>query len=128
MDGAVSNAAVGTWVIILFMVANGAVGIVGIFSLFATRREVDKIDGRVDKLETANGTVREEMRKMKDELTYSADRRSSVLHSRINPVVENLAALKASSEAFVTCFDNFTEVMKTLVTRERETKECPHDN
>lgn len=126
--GAATNAAFGQWMIIVFAVINGAVGIVGIFSLFATRREMDKIDSRVSKLEETSDTIRNEMRKMKDELTYSADRRSSVLHNRINPVIENLAGVKAAQEAFVGSFDNFTAVMKAMMERERNTRECPHDN
>jgi hypothetical protein len=65
------------------------------------------------------------MRKQKDELLYSADRRSSVLHNRINPIVENLAALKASNEAFVKVFENFTSVIKAWCERERDTQVCP---
>lgn len=119
---------VGMWVIVAFLVINGVGGLMGLLSFFATRREVDKLDHRVGKLEDTTEAVRMEMRSMKDDLVLSGDKRSSILHNRINPVVENLAAIKAGQEAFVASFNNFTRVMQSLVNRERETKECPRDN
>jgi hypothetical protein len=124
-----TNAQLGTWVIILFAVINGSVGIIGVFSLFATRREFDKLDVRVTKLEEGSvevvrelssmaESIRKEVRQHKDELLLSADRRSSVLHNRINPVTVNLSEIKGSMEAFTQSFNSFSEIIKALA-RER---------
>jgi len=108
-----------TWFMIILSAVSGVGGMLAVASYFATRREVDDIKERLVKVEDTTTAIREEMRKQKDEIMYSADRRSSVLHNRINPIVENLAALKASSEAFVITFKGFTEMLRGRV--------CPMD-
>jgi hypothetical protein len=113
----VSAAFMGQWVVAAFSFVGGMGGILAAASYFATRREVERIEQRVTRLEDVTGAIRAEIRQQKDELMLSADRRSSILHNRINPVVENLAALKASNEAFVTAFENHTRVMEALVRR-----------
>ncbi len=69
---------------------------------------------RVGKLEDTTAAIRSEMSQQTKDLTLSADRRSSILHNRINPMVETMSGLKGAQEAFVQSFDNFTEVMKRL--------------
>jgi hypothetical protein len=125
-DMAVVNS-VATWFMIILSAVSGVGGMLAVASYFATRREVDDIKVRLVKVEDTTTAIRDEMRKQKDDLMYSADRRASVLHNRINPIVENLAALKASNEAFVKVFDNFTVVMKVWCERERETTVCPNE-
>jgi hypothetical protein len=117
--------ALATWFMIILSAVSGVGGMLAVASYFATRREVDDIKVRLVKVEDVTTVIRDEMRKQKDELVYSADRRASVLHNRINPIVENLAALKGSNEAFVGVFSNFTEVMRSWCARERDTQVCP---
>jgi hypothetical protein len=112
--GNVSNGFVGQWVIVAFSFFGGIGGLLAAASYFATRREVEKLDERLTKQEETSEAIRSEMRSMKDDLTLSADKRSSVLHNRLNPVAENLASIKGSNEAFVVAFNNFTEVVKSL--------------
>ena len=69
---------------------------------------------RVGRLEDLTGVIRKEVQEQTRELTISADRRSSILHNRINPLIETMSGLKGSQEAFVQSFDNFTAVMKGL--------------
>jgi len=116
------------WLVVGFAFISGIGGLLASASYFATRREVDDIKVRLVKVEDVTATIRDEMRKQKDELVYSADRRASVLHNRINPIVENLAALKGSNEAFVGVFSNFTEVMRSWCARERDTTVCPNQD
>lgn len=115
------------WFMIILSAVSGVGGMLAVASYFATRREVDDIKVRLVRVEDVTAAIREEMRMQKDDLMHSADRRSSVLHNRINPIVENLAALKGSNEAFVGVFANFTEVMRAWCQRERETKACPNE-
>jgi hypothetical protein len=112
--------ALATWFMVILSVVSGVGGMLAVASYFATRREVDDIKSRLAKVEDVTSAIQERMGKQKDEIMYSAERRSAVLHNRINPVVENLAALKASSEAFVTVFEGFTEMMQGRV--------CPMDD
>ena len=109
--GTASNSQLGTWVVIMFAAASGVSSIIAIFSMFATRREVDRIDTRVTKLEDVDTIIRAEMNKMKDELFYSAERRSAVLHNRLNPVVENLAQLKGAQDSAQTQMDAFLSIL-----------------
>lgn len=112
-----SNAFTGQWV----FAASAIIGLfIAVGSYFATRREVEALAQRIEKSEGTLTAIRAEMKKDKEDLIYSGDRRSTILHHRINPLVENTAALKASQEAFVTSFDNFTGVMKELVETLRE--------
>ena len=99
--------------------------LLAIGTYFATRREVEDLKVRVARLEdsgvnllnaiNAMGTdIRREIQEQKDTLVLSADRRSSVLHNRINPVTTNLSEMKGAMEAFTQSFDNFTETIKAM--------------
>jgi hypothetical protein len=130
MVGEVAPGTTATWLLVLLGIlsaVSGVGGMLAVASYFATRREVDDIKTRLIKVEDATAAIREEMRRQKDEIMYSADRRSSVLHNRINPIVENLAALKGSNESFVKVFESFTEVMRSWCQRERDTTKCPNE-
>lgn len=112
-----SNAFAGEWL----YAATAVIGLlIAVGGYFATHREVDKLDSRIERAEAALAAIRAELKQDKEELIAVGERRSYVLHSRINPLIENTAALKASQEAFVTSFDNFTNVMKELVETLRE--------
>ncbi len=110
--GNATNAQIGLWVVIAFACASGIGALVSLASYFATRRELEGAIKRIEKLEEQDGTIRESMRSMKDDLVLSGDRRSSVLHNRINPIVETLAALKGSNEAFMESFRGFIKILE----------------
>lgn len=115
-----TNSEIGLWIVIGFFFVNGAASVIGIFQLFATRREVDKLDGRISDLETRAP-------KDKEDLIAAGERRSFVIHNRINPLVENTAAIKAGQEAFTKSFDNFTEVMRANCDAQRQIVELLRD-
>jgi hypothetical protein len=97
-----SNAFTGQWIY-------AAAAFFGLFiavgSYFATRREVDDLKVEVR-------TLREELKADREATILSGDRRSSVLHNRINPLVENTAAIKAGQEAQTEALKDFCGVMK----------------
>jgi hypothetical protein len=116
----VSNSQIGVWVVCGFFFVNGAATVIGILQSFATRREVDKLDDRIGTLET-------NAPKDKEDVIAAGERRSFVIHNRINPLVENTAAIKAGQEAFVKAFDNFTETVRSMVDAQKEQTELMRD-
>jgi hypothetical protein len=99
----------------LVFAAAAVIGLlIAVGSYFATNREVDKLAVRVTANEATSEAIRAELKQDKEDLIHAGERRSYTIHSRINPLVENTAAIKASNEAFVRSFDNFTEVMRTF--------------
>ena len=117
-----------TWFMTILSVVSGIGGLLAVASYFATRREVDDLKARLVKVEDTTTMIRQEIAAAIDRQTGQQERRSTSLHNRLNPVAENLSGIKGSMEAFSTSFNNFTRVMEALITRERETKECPHGN
>lgn len=106
-----SPAQLGNWVIIAFAVFSGLGSLGGLVAFFATRREVQEIDRRTGENEKAIVDIRAEMNTSTLELIASGERRSESLHRRIDPLVENTAALKAGQEAFCKSFDNFSTII-----------------
>jgi len=102
---------VGIWIIIAICVVNGLGALGGVVAFFATRREVQEIDRRLINAETGIVNIREEIADTKIELMANGERRSESLHRRIDPLVENTAALKAGSQAFTESFQNFVTVL-----------------
>jgi hypothetical protein len=106
-----TNLQIGDWVVAGFAVINGLGALGALVAFFATRREVQEIDRRVIVMETAMVDVRAAMAKDKVDLISNGEDRSSRLHRRIDPLIENTAALKASHEAFTESFKNFTNIL-----------------
>lgn len=102
----------GSWVSVAFLIINGVAASLGVIALFATRREVSDLATRVKTNENDIDGIREKMEKNKDDLIRSADARSSVLHNRINPIVENTAAIKGQMEAFTESFRNLASILQ----------------
>ncbi len=69
---------------------------------------------RVSKIEIAIGEIQKD-----------SEARAVDLHNRINPLVENTAAIRGGMEAFGKSFDNFTQMMTALI-REREQRNHEH--
>lgn len=93
--------------------------LIGIGSYFATRREVDSIVNRVEKMEEAVGGMDAKLAQAQIELIANGERRSTSIHRRLDPLVENIASIKGSQEAFVKSFDNFTEIIREINVKEQ---------
>ena len=106
-----SDLQLGSWVGIAFLVINGLAALGGLIAFFATRREVQELDRRVIVTEQAVVDIRDQMSQDKVDLIASGEDRSTRLHRRIDPLIENTAALKASQEAFTESFKNFTAIL-----------------
>ena len=115
-------------VVMGFLVLLAIGELLAIASYFATRREMDDLKARVVKVEETTQSIRKEIQDSIERQTGQQERRAVAMHMRINPLAENLSGIKGSMEAFTTGFNNFTRVMQTMVDRERNTKECPHDS
>lgn len=111
----------GQWMIVALGIVGGLGGLAAIASYFATRRELIALEHRVTRVE---GEIKDDR---KDNQVHASERSRTIfneikdtrdkLESRINPLVENTAALKASHEAFVTAFTNQTEVLRELISQ-----------
>ena len=109
----------GQWFSVAFLALN-AVGVLsGIAFLFATKRELDAQIKRIDTLESDIKKLPERLNEMESEMTAQGERRSTVLHNRINPLVENTAGIKAGLEAHNENFRNFTTLIE-LLAREKK--------
>lgn len=111
------------WLMIWLAVCALAAGLM-LFGIFAyvTRRDVGRVDGRLAKIEDTHTQVLQEIWKLGTSIRqeigeqgtrqfHSAERRSTALHNRINPVVTNLSEFKGMMEAFTQSFNNFTEII-----------------
>jgi hypothetical protein len=115
-----SNEFTGAGLYMLIAVLGFISSAAGVASYFATRREMEALEKRVSSTEVTAAEIRAEIKKDKEDLIAAGERRSFILHNRINPIIENTAGLKCSQEAFVKSFDNFTEVMRDMVQTLRE--------
>jgi NCAIR mutase (PurE)-related protein len=115
----VEHAFWGQWIIVALAILGGLGGLAAVASYFATRRELIALEVRVTRVE---GEAKDDRR---DNQVHASERSRTIfiemketrdkLESRINPLVENTAGLKASHEAFVTAFTNQTEVLRAMV-------------
>ncbi len=90
--------------------------------LYVTRRDVNRIDARILRLEGTHvellkeignlgSSIRSDISMQSRNQSLSADKRSTALHNRINPVTTNLSEIKGMMEAFTQSFNNFTEII-----------------
>lgn len=110
----ITNTSVGNWVLVAALIVSGFSSMGGLVAFFATRREVQSIDERVKTTEAAVVAIRAEMKDDKEDLIANGERRSTSLHRRLDPLVENTAALKAGQEAYVHALTNFTQTVTAL--------------
>lgn len=99
--------------------------LVGIGSYFATRREVESIEKRVSGVE---GKIEEHYQKNQEHASARSatifaaiEKQRDQLSARIDPLIENTAALKAGQEAQTHALTRFTDVMVELV-REKKSE------
>lgn len=109
----------GQWIIVALGIIGGLGGLATIAGYFATRRELASLERRVSVMET---DVKEDRRnnevhasERSKTLFTAIDKVRDQLNSRLDPVIENTAALKASHESFTTSFNGFTRIMEKLV-------------
>ena len=117
-----SNAFAGQWFYVAVVAINAVGVLVGIIFVFATKRDVEQLEKRADKQDDDIKAVDDKvdalptkLADMESRLTAQGERRSSIQHNRINPLVENTSALKAGMEAHNENFRNFTEFIKALL-------------
>lgn len=108
-----NNAAIGSWIVIAFAVVNGVVGIIAIFSLFATKRELDKQGERIDKLEEGQSDIGTKIETAIRNLDRSDEARTSAIHNRLNPLDTRAAKLEGAMEAFTMSFEKFTRIIES---------------
>jgi polyhydroxyalkanoate synthesis regulator phasin len=82
----------------------------------------DDLVKRVDRVESALEKVQREIHTINQDLTLAGEERARLLHERINPLVENTAAIRGGMEAFKQSFDNFTAMMSALIKAQGEKK------
>ena len=119
----VEHAFWGQWIVVAIGIIGGLGGLASLATFFATRRELIALEQRVTRVESEakedrhNFEVHASARSktLFDKIEGTRDK----LEGRLNPLVENTAALKASQEAFTTAFTNFTNVMQELIRTNR---------
>ena len=98
-------AEVGSWVLILFTVVNGLAALGGLVANFATRREVEQLEKRLDGQDAAVDALRDEMHKMnkelrdkmdvdKTEVLHAGSVRAGNLHTRCDQILANESEMK----------------------------------
>jgi len=107
-----SNSFWGQWVIVALGIFGGLGGLAAVASYFATRREFEALDKRVEKVEETLGGFDQKIAETHIELIANGEKRSTSIHRRLDPLIENIAAMKGAQEAFGQSFDNYTRAVE----------------
>lgn len=117
-----SDAFIGQWA----LVAGGGVsllgGLIALGSYFATKRELEALVTRMEKLEEFIEAVRnkaaididliQQQSKTDMQLFLRAgEDRAEKLHIRMNPIAIAVAEMRGQMQAFTQSFDNFTKIL-----------------
>ena len=81
-----TNAEVGSWVTVALLVVNGLVGLGGLLSFLATRREVEGVERRVETMEGDLREMRDRNETDKAELLEAGEGRARRIHERMDAV------------------------------------------
>jgi len=111
----VSPEFLGNWVGAGLLIIGGIVGLFSIITFFATKEQVREIKERQAILEQDVKDNTKETNRVKDELIANGEKRSTSLHRRLDPLIENTAALKAGGEAWTEAFRGFVETQKATL-------------
>ena len=84
----------GAWMVGLMTAGSGATGLVGIISLFATRREQAAMEKRLDKVEEIQAGIMTEIAEMERRLNTASENRAVATHDRINDVLEAVSEIR----------------------------------
>lgn len=109
----------GNWVFVSIMVLQAISLLFGLAGYVATRREVDKMDARLLKLEQDALERPERMNEMANRLDRSDEARISGIHNRLNPMEKELARNTGHQEAFTQSFEKFTRIIEAT-SRQRD--------
>lgn len=115
-----TNDFTGQWFYVAFAAIGGAVGIVGIISFFATRREVDEIKQRLDKQDSATELMSKSIEDGYRRIDRSDEARISGIHIRLNPLETRAAKMEGQLEAFTMTFEKFTRIIEANGRADRE--------
>lgn len=91
---AVSGNATSLWVAGLIGASGALPGVVAVISLFATRREVQQLEQRVDRTESAIADLRQDVHQMESRLSAAGEKRAADIHDRINEVLAAVAEMR----------------------------------
>ncbi len=105
-----SNEFTGQWILVGIAVL-GAIGILlAILAYFATRRDVDELSVDIRTLTTTLARQNE-----------INEKRSAVLHDRLNVLDVDVGELKGSTRAFENSFEKFTRIIESTSRANQET-------
>lgn len=82
------------WVAGLIGIGGALPGLIAAISLFATRREVQQLEQRVDRTEAAITDLRTDVHSMEGRLSAAGEKRAADLHERINEVLAAVAEMR----------------------------------
>lgn len=103
-----SNAATtgsGLWIAAGIAALGGVPGVIAVFSLFATRREVQALEAktasdslasmvRLDKTENALRDLQRDLHAMENRITEAGEKRAVSIHDRTNDILEAVSELR----------------------------------
>lgn len=100
----------GLWIAAGIAALGGVPGVIAVFSLFATRREVQALEAktaldarlageRLDKTEEALKDLQRELHAMENRITEAGEKRAIAIHERTNQILEAVSELRGRFEA-----------------------------
>jgi len=104
-----NNAFAGQWLYVALAVIGGLVGIAGLFQMFATSREVTKLEERLDKAEQGRNQVIAEVGEIKGQLVAFND-----TFEKFTRIIESTSS---SRDETLTTFTRALETFATVVER-----------
>lgn len=105
-----AQASGGLWIAAGIAALGGVPGVIAVFSLFATRREVQALEAKVksdaeanarrmDKTEKALEELHRELHMMENRITEAGEKRAVALHERTNEILSAVSELRGRFEA-----------------------------
>jgi predicted nucleic acid-binding Zn-ribbon protein len=100
----------GLWIAAGIAALGGVPGVIAVFSLFATRREVQSLESKVkadaeanikrlEKTEKALDDLQRELHMMENRITEAGEKRAIAIHERTNEILSALSELRGRFEA-----------------------------
>jgi uncharacterized Ntn-hydrolase superfamily protein len=100
----------GLWIAAGIAALGGVPGVIAVFSLFATRREVQALESktaadarmaaeRLDKTEEALKDLQRELHAMENRITEAGEKRAIAIHDRTNEILSAVSELRGRFEA-----------------------------
>jgi len=100
----------GLWIAAGIAALGGVPGVIAVFSLFATRREVQSLESKVkadadanikrlEKTEKALDDLQRELHMMENRITEAGEKRAIAIHDRTNEILSAVSELRGRFEA-----------------------------